>query len=66
MSFERGVPATNVRELHEQGVDLKKCARLISEAFTYMIYEKGFVHSDPHPGNIFVRPTVLPDGTKDI
>ena len=66
MSFERGVPATNVRELHEQGVDLKKCARLISEAFTYMIYEKGFVHSDPHPGNIFVRPCVLPDGTKDL
>lgn len=39
MSFERGIPATNVRELHDQGVDLKKCARVISEAFTHMIYE---------------------------
>jgi aarF domain-containing kinase len=28
---------------------------MISETFIYMIYEKGFVHSDPHPGNMFVR-----------
>ena len=66
MSFELGIPATNVREMHAQGVDLKKCAKLISETFTYMIYEKGFVHSDPHPGNIFVRPKILPNGEKDI
>lgn len=66
MSFEAGIPATNVREMHSLGIDLKKCARIISEAFTYMIYEKGFVHSDPHPGNIFVRPKVLADGSKDV
>ncbi len=66
MSFERGIPATNVREMHAQGVDLKKAAKIISEAFSFMIYEKGFVHSDPHPGNIFVRPIIKSDGTKDI
>ena len=55
MSFEEGIPATNVRQMHALGIDLKECARIISETFTHMIYEKGFVHSDPHPGNIFVR-----------
>lgn len=45
---------------------MKKCSRLISEAFTHMIYKEGFVHSDPHPGNIFVRPKIQADGTKDI
>lgn len=66
MSFERGIPATNIKEMHSQGIDLKKAARIISEAFSYMIYEIGFVHSDPHPGNIFVRAVTLEDGTKDI
>ena len=55
MSFEDGIPATSVKEMDAQGIDLKKCARLISGTFTQMIFEEGFVHSDPHPGNIFVR-----------
>ena len=62
MSFETGIPVSHVREMHEKGIDLKRCAKLISEAFSHMIYEEGFVHSDPHPGNIFVRPKES-DGT---
>lgn len=34
---------------------MKELAKIISETFVYMIFEKGFVHSDPHPGNLFVR-----------
>ena len=30
-----------------------------------MIYEEGFVHSDPHPGNIFIRKTKI-NGRDDI
>lgn len=29
-----------------------------------MIFKEGFVHADPHPGNLFVRPMV--DGTPQL
>jgi len=66
MTFEEGISATNVRKMHEMGMDLKRVARVISETFTHMIFKSGFVHSDPHPGNIFVRPKIMPDGSKDV
>ena len=66
MTFEKGIPVTSVTEMHAQGMDLKRCSKLISETFNHMIYEVGFVHSDPHPGNIFCRPKTMPDGTQDV
>ena len=30
MSFEEGIPATNVKEMHARGIDLKRCAEIIS------------------------------------
>ena len=43
--------------MHEQGFDLKHLAQLISEVFVQMIFKEGFIHADPHPGNLFVRKT---------
>jgi aarF domain-containing kinase len=56
MSFETGTPVTHVKDLHSQGVNLRQLARLISKSFLHMIFKEGFVHADPHPGNLFVRP----------
>jgi len=55
MSFETGTPVTHVKEMHRQGIDLKDLSRKISETFVHMIFKEGFVHADPHPGNLFVR-----------
>lgn len=65
MSFEQGIPVSHVKEMHEKGIDLKQLAKLISEVFIYMIFEKGFVHSDPHPGNLFIRTKTI-NGRKDL
>jgi len=55
MSFETGISVAHVKEMHRQGIDLRKLAQLISETFSDMIFKEGFVHADPHPGNMFVR-----------
>ena len=55
MSFERGLSVTQVKEMNSQGYDLRKVAKLVSEAFNTMIFKEGFVHADPHPGNLFIR-----------
>ena len=55
MSFEKGVSVTKVRELKEMGIDLRDVARTITEAFVHMTFKEGFVHGDPHPGNMFIR-----------
>lgn len=55
MSYEVGTPVTHVKKILEQGIPLKELSNLISESFNHMIFREGFVHSDPHPGNLFVR-----------
>ena len=55
MSFEEGVSVTELPRIQAQGLDLREVARLLSTAFARQIFRDGFVHCDPHPGNVFVR-----------
>lgn len=64
MSYETGFSVARVKEMHAQGFDLKYLATLISQVFIHMIFKEGFVHADPHPGNLFVRKTG--PGPRDI
>jgi aarF domain-containing kinase len=50
--------------MKDKDIDLKDVSKVISEAFNHMIYEKGFVHGDPHPGNMMAR--VNKDGELQI
>ena len=55
MSFEEGLSLTKVREIHAQGIDTRRLAQIISQTFMHMIFKEGFIHADPHPGNLYVR-----------
>merc|ERR1719473_371222 len=65
MDFVEGAPLNRIQEtLKERNIDPNspeaKIAGIrildaLSEAFERMIFGAGFLHGDPHPGNIFVQ-----------
>jgi aarF domain-containing kinase len=55
MSFEKGFAITDKERMRKEGIDINKVAKELAYCFSRSIFEYGFVHADPHPGNIFVR-----------
>jgi ubiquinone biosynthesis protein len=55
LDFLAGTPLSAVDKL---AVDRRDVARRLAQVYARMIFEHGFFHGDPHPGNILV----LPDG----
>lgn len=55
MTMERikGVKITNAELI---GCDKKILARVALNAILHMVFENGFFHADPHPGNLFALP----------
>lgn len=51
-----GMKVTDTAALEAAGVDRKALAVTAADAEMKMVFEDGFFHADPHPGNIFVQP----------
>lgn len=51
-----GVPVGEVAAHPEVAVDLGEVARRGAQLYLKMIFERGFYHADPHPGNVRVLP----------
>jgi len=51
-----GVRIDNIFEIARLGFDRSHIAKIGLDAYLKMIFEDGFFHGDPHPGNIFVMP----------
>lgn len=54
LEFLSGTPLSKPEVLREKGVDLRSVARRVAELYAKMIFQHGFFHGDPHPGNILV------------
>ncbi len=56
MEFVDGIKVTDVHALDAAGIDRQAVARLVVESYMRQIFSHRFLHADPHPGNLFVRP----------
>lgn len=54
MDYYEGSTLSNVAFLKENKINPQKICDLISNIFCEMIFKHGFVHCDPHPGNLLV------------
>jgi ubiquinone biosynthesis protein len=54
MEFIDGIKISEVNELDKAGLDRHKVALHMTRAYMKQIFKEGFLHADPHPGNLFV------------
>ncbi len=50
------IKIADVDSLIEAGIDPTEVADKLLESYFRQIFQEGFFHADPHPGNLFVRP----------
>lgn len=62
--FCEGCKITNVEGIRSQGLGLQDAAEKLIRVFAEQIFYTGFIHADPHPGNVLVRRG--PDGKAQL
>jgi predicted unusual protein kinase regulating ubiquinone biosynthesis (AarF/ABC1/UbiB family) len=56
------IKITAYAEIEAAGIDRSEVARKLLDVYMKQVFEDGFFHADPHPGNLFVMPA--PSGTR--
>jgi len=56
MEYIQGIKISDLEQLEAAGLDRKAIARNGAQAILRQVFEHGFFHADPHPGNLLVLP----------
>jgi ubiquinone biosynthesis protein len=56
MEYIDGVKASEIDRIEEEGLDRKIITSRGADLILKQVFDHGFFHADPHPGNIFVLP----------
>uniref|UniRef100_A0A8I5THZ9 AarF domain containing kinase 5 n=1 Tax=Pongo abelii TaxID=9601 RepID=A0A8I5THZ9_PONAB len=62
--FCAGCKVNDAEAIRSQGLAVQDIAEKLIKAFAEQIFYTGFIHSDPHPGNVLVRKG--PDGKAEL
>ncbi|XP_060245188.1 uncharacterized aarF domain-containing protein kinase 5 isoform X3 [Meriones unguiculatus] len=62
--FCDGCKVNDVEAIKSRGLAVQDVAKKLIQAFAEQIFYTGFIHSDPHPGNVLVRKG--PDGKAEL
>ena len=55
-----GIRIDNVTAMQAAGISPPAVAERLLDVYFKQVFQEGFFHADPHPGNIFVRPRPRP------
>lgn len=55
MEYCPGAKVTDLEYMKSNRIDPYQVSKRLSQIFSEMIFIHGFVHCDPHPGNVFIR-----------
>lgn len=55
MDFEQGAQINDVEAFEREKLDRHGICKKLGRLYSEMIFVRGFVHCDPHPGNVLVR-----------
>ncbi|CAF0763225.1 unnamed protein product [Rotaria sordida] len=55
MEYIDGIKVSDTEKLRQTNLSLKEIDTKLVQAMAFQIFHSGFVHADPHPGNVYVR-----------
>jgi ubiquinone biosynthesis protein len=56
MEYVEGVKVSEIERIEKEGLDRKVITARGADLILKQVFDHGFFHADPHPGNIFVLP----------
>jgi len=59
MEWIEGVRMTDTKSLSNMGFSISEVMTKVVETFSEQIFLTGFIHADPHPGNVLIRPSPM-------
>ncbi len=56
MEFVKGIKVSKLKVLEAAGLDKRKVVDMGADLLLQQVFDHGFFHADPHPGNVLVLP----------